>query len=293
VKFWQAVAFLETDQLLDVARAAEDAGIHGIMVSDHIVFPEDLTSPYPYSPDGKPMWAPSTPWPDPWVLIGAMAAVTDRLHFGTNIFIAPARPLFTVAKQVSTAAVLSDNRVVLGLAAGWMREEFELMGEDFTTRGRRLDEMVDALRRLWVGGMVDYHGTFYDFERLQISPVPDRPIPIYGGGDSEPALRRAARLCDGWIGNAYEPDEAFRQVDTVRRHLDAAGRADDNFDIVIAVLAPPDVELYRRLEDAGVTSMMCAPWMMADVAEGSYSSTLDAKRRAIDQFGRDVIAKMA
>jgi probable F420-dependent oxidoreductase len=293
MKFWQAVAFLETDQLLDVARAAEDAGMHGIMVSDHICYPEQLASPYPYSPDGTPIWAPSTPWPDPWVLIGAMAAATTRLHFATNVFIAPARPLLTVAKQVSTAAVLSNDRVALGLAAGWMKEEFDLMGEDFARRGPRLDEMIEALRQLWAGGMVEYHGTFYDFDRLEISPVPDRPIPIYVGGHSEPALRRAARLGDGWIGNAYEPDDAFERVATMRRHLEAAGRASDDFEIVIAVLAPPDVELFRRLEDAGVTSMLCAPWMMAEVAEGSYSSTLDAKRRAIEEFGRDVIAKMS
>jgi alkanesulfonate monooxygenase SsuD/methylene tetrahydromethanopterin reductase-like flavin-dependent oxidoreductase (luciferase family) len=111
-------------------------------MSDHIFYPHDLASPYPYSPDGTPIWPPETAWPDNWVTIGAMAAVTERLQFGTSVYIAPARDLFTVAKQVGTAAVLSNNRVNLGVGAGWMREEFEQTGQEYGNRGRRLDEMI-------------------------------------------------------------------------------------------------------------------------------------------------------
>jgi probable F420-dependent oxidoreductase len=301
VRFWQAVAFLPTDELLEVARMTEDAGYHGITVSDHIFYPERLSSPYPYSADGAPIWAPSTPWPDPWVLIGAMAAATTSLRFTTNIYVAPARNHFVVAKAVATASVLSDERVALGLAAGWMREEFDACGEDFGNRGRRLDELVEVLRALWRGGMQGFHGTYYDFEPVEISPVPRQPIPMYGGGDSDPAMRRAARL-DGWIGNAYQPEEALRQVERLGRFRRSEGTLDrPDYEVMLALLAPPDVGLYRRMQDAGVTSMICAPWMLAPGAtEGAGPSrspadragALAAKRKAIEGFADAVIARM-
>src|SRR5439155_1740265 len=153
-----------------------------------------LSTPYPYTPDGSPPFTPGTPWPDPWVLIGAMAAVTTRLRFMTNVYVAPARNPFLVAKQVGTAAVLSGDRVALGVGAGWMREEFEQLGQPFGDRGRRLDEMIEVVRALWRGGMVEHHGEHYDFHRLQMSPVPAAPVPIYCGGQSRRAIERASRL---------------------------------------------------------------------------------------------------
>jgi probable F420-dependent oxidoreductase len=297
VKFWQAVAFLDTDQLIDLARISDDCGYHGMMVSDHLFYPEKLQSPYPYSPTGAPIWDPATPWPDPWVVIGAMAAVTTHLRFTTNIYIAPARNPFVVAKAVGTAAVISRDRVALGVAAGWMREEFEQLGEDFATRGRRLDEMVEVLRTLWQGGWVEHHGTFYDFDRLQISPVPSRPVPIYGGGHSDAALRRAARL-DGWIGNAYPLEEALDHV----RRLTAARQAADSIDrpgyeVIVGLLARPDVDLYRQLEEGGVTGTICAPWMTpggAPSAERMHAGADFAdKRRAVEEFAERIVRPLS
>src|SRR5690606_26236282 len=135
-----------------------------------IFYPRERASRYPYSPyeAGRPIWDAETPWPDAWVTIGAMIGATTRLNFGTSIHIAPARDVFTVAKQVGTAAVLSGNRVNLGLGAGWMKEEFDQTGQSFTNRGKRLDEMIAALRALWQGGWVEHHGTYYDFGPLMI-----------------------------------------------------------------------------------------------------------------------------
>lgn len=292
MKFWQAVAFLETDQLLDLARACEEAGFHGATVSDHIFYPRELRARYPYSADGNPIWAPETPWPDPWVLIAALSATTARLHFTTNAYIAPARDLFTVAKLVSTAAVLSGGRVALGLAAGWCRDEFEGTGQDFGTRGKRLDEMIPALRALWSGDWAEFHGAHYDFDPVKISPVPREAIPIYAGGDTPPALRRAARLGDGWMGNAYTPGDAEAKLAELRRALKEAGR-DGSFEIILALLAPPGLDLFKRFEDLGVTGMICAPWMVADVTDKRYGSPLEAKIAATHQFGESVIARMS
>src|SRR6478672_1024929 len=238
-----------------MARVADASGYHGIAVSDHVFYPEKLSTPYPYTSDGSPPFAPDTPWPDPWVLIGAMAAVTTRLRFMTNVYVAPARNPFLVAKQVGTAAVLSGDRVALGVGAGWMREEFEHLGQPFGDRGRRLDEMIEVMRALWRGGMVEHHGEHYDFDRLQMSPVPAGPVPIYCGGQSRPAMERAARL-DGWIGNAYTPEQALELVGRVR-----SARPDPEFEVIVSLLARPDADLFRRMEDAGVTGVLCAPWM--------------------------------
>ena len=145
MKFWQVVSFTEPEQLVEVARAAEEAGFHGVLLSDHLFFPGHLASRYPYAPDGKPGFDGSTPFPEPWATISAMAAVTSRLRFATMVYILPLRHPLEVAKSVGTAAVLSNGRVALGVGAGWIREEFDALGVDFATRGARLDEML-ALR---------------------------------------------------------------------------------------------------------------------------------------------------
>lgn len=286
MNLWVGLAFGPPQHSLELAKAADAAGYHGVMVSDHVAYPAELSSPYPYTPDGKPMWQPDTPWPDPWVLIGAMAAVTERLRFGTNIYIAPARNPFVTAKAVSTASVLSGGRVILGAGAGWMREEFDLLGEDFDGRGPRFTELIEVLRALWRGGMVEHHGDHYDFPAVQISPVPEQPIPIYGGGQSPPALRRAAQHLDGWIGNYYELDVACEWAEKLRGMLDEAGRGTVPFDLCLSVLAPPTPEVVERLEQAGVTGLVVSPWFKP----GQPDPPLEAKLAALDAFADRFLA---
>jgi probable F420-dependent oxidoreductase len=273
VRFWLALAFVDTPQTLALARAADAAGYHGITVSDHLFAPKERHSAYPYSTDGAPPFTDDTHWPDPWALISAMAAVTERVRFTTNVYVAPARDLFTVAKLVSTAAVLSGGRVSMGAAPGWCEEEFDQVGQSFAGRGARLEEMVDVLRRLWAGGWVEHRGSHFAFDPLRIEPVPEAPVPIYLGGHSERALSRAARIGDGWIGNAYTPDEADDVLARLRAHLASAGRADDpTFEVIIALKARPSDELHARFATAGVTGLLCAPWMMAPDLDGRVAA---------------------
>ncbi|MGH9207063.1 MAG: TIGR03619 family F420-dependent LLM class oxidoreductase [Acidimicrobiales bacterium] len=287
---------METDQLLELCKATDAMGYSGIYVSDHIFYPRHLASRYTYSPyeDGSPIWSAEANWPDTWCLIAAMAAITTTLHFTSGVYIAPARDLFTVAKQVGTAAFISHNRVHLGVGVGWCKEEFQATGQDFHNRGSRLDDMIPALRTLWQGGWVEYHGSHYDFDPLQMNPSPTAPVPIYGGGHSEPAMRRAARLCDGWLcANAYAPDEAWTRLDQLKGHLKAAKRKLDSYRIYMALAVMPDVELFKRFEDAGVTDMICAPWMLAEMSQNrDYRSDLEAKLKATEEFASNVIAKM-
>ena len=228
-------------------------------------------------------------------LISALAAVTTNLTFTTGVYIAPVRDLITVAKSVGTAAVLSHDRVRLGVGVGWCKEEYLQTGQDFHTRGKRLDDMIPALRALWQGGWVEYHGTHYDVPACQMNPAPARPIPILGGGESEPAIRRAATLCDGWINTgAVLPDEALTQVGRITDALKQAGRQDEPFAIYLAVKARPDVDLYKRLEDAGVTDLLCAPWMAVRPGPDDSPEKVRAERLEVcSLFAEHVIARMA
>jgi probable F420-dependent oxidoreductase len=291
VKFWQASAFLDTTQVLDIARCCDENGYDFLTVSDHVFWAEDLKAKYPYTPTGAPFWDRATSWPDPYVTIGAMGAVTTNLRFSTNVYVAPTRDLFTVAKQVSTAAVLTGGRVTLGAAPGWCEDEFVAMGQDFSTRGKRLDEMVGVLRRLWSGDVVEHHGTYYTVPNVSISPTPATPIPVYIGGDTDVAMRRAARIGDGWVGNAYTPDKADEMVSRMLKALSDEGRDPGGFEVVIALVARPTPAIFREWEEKGVTSFICAPWLTGDPRSPELAP-LQPKLDAIKRFADEVISPL-
>jgi alkanesulfonate monooxygenase SsuD/methylene tetrahydromethanopterin reductase-like flavin-dependent oxidoreductase (luciferase family) len=205
MRFHLAVTFLPIDEIVALSAACDQMGYSGVYFSDHLFNPRDLASRYTYSkaPDGAPFCEKETEWPDPMCLISALATVTTELTFTTGVYIAPVRDLITVAKTVGTAAVLSHNRVRLGVGVGWCEEEYIQTGQDFHTRGKRLNDMIPALRALWKGGWVEYHGTHYDVPPCQMNPSPTQPVPILGGGDSEaPWCRRTGSRTPGrgWDG---------------------------------------------------------------------------------------------
>jgi probable F420-dependent oxidoreductase len=296
MKFWGGTAFMSTQEMPAVAKMLDENGYHGVLSSDHLIFPRELSSPYP-SPTGRPFWAPETAWPDSWVLIGAMAAVTTRLQFSSAVYIAPARPLLEVAKQVATASVLSDGRVSLAVGAGWMREEFDLLGQNFDNRGARLNEMIEALRALWQGGWVSWDGRHYQVPELMLEPHPSEPVPILCGGESEAALRRAARLCDGWVGTAYPISEAIEYAERLQRYRVEYGRENEPFDIIVALYDPPAADVYRRAEDAGITGVMCAPWVeVGDIQAGEHDQLKQPAERyrpSIERFAEEVVTHFA
>lgn len=289
MKVWMAVAFADTEELVDLCTAADRCGYHGVTLSDHLFHLEHSSSRYPYTADGSRMWDAHTAWPDPWVTIGALATVTRDLRFTTNVYVAPARDLFTVAKQVSTASVLSGGRVGLGVGAGWSRDEFDATGQPFDGRGARLDEMLAALRELWEPGWRTFHGDHYRFEKLTMEPTPPGPIPISVGGHSAPALRRAARYGDGWIGTAYRPDEVDGVLGRLAAALRAEGRDLDDLEVLLTVLEPPSIDAFRRLEDRGVDGVIWAPWLLADTSDPRYGSPLEARVAAVERFADDIV----
>jgi probable F420-dependent oxidoreductase len=260
MQIFQILSRTPTPELRELAAFVDARGFDGIGLSDHLVRPRSVASRYPYSADGRMEAGTATPYPDPWVAIAALAQVATRVRFLTNVYVLPLRDPFSVAKAVSTAAVLSDERVVLGVGVGWMAEEFALTGQAFAARGRRTDEMLDVLARLFTGEMVEHHGAHYDFEALQMQPVPKKKPLVWVGGESPAALRRAARA-DGWIGIHYGVDEALERLANLARVRRELSRANAPFDAALALREAPDRDAKARLEDAGMTVLLHpAPW---------------------------------
>jgi probable F420-dependent oxidoreductase len=285
MEFVISLAFTPTVELCDIARTADEVGFGGLAISDHVVHPETIRTPYPYTPDGAPRWQPFTEWPDPWVAIAAMAARTERIRFFTSIYVLPMRNPFLVAKQVATAAVLSGHRVGLGVGAGWMKEEFACMEQPFERRGRRMDEMIEVMRMLWAGGWVEHHGEFYDFERLEMSPAVPETVPIYVGGVSEKALQRAASRADGWISDLHSTAELRVLIESLHQRRADSAKAGEPFAVIAAVGDAFDLDGYRRLRDIGVTHLQTVPWMFYGPGRG-----VQAKCDGIRRFAADVIA---
>lgn len=298
MEYWLSITTIpEQDQLLDVARIAEEAGFDGITVADHLLMPTRIESRYPYTEDGAMWWPSDTPWPDPWVTLAAMGAVTKRLRLASNICLAALREPVGLAKAVSTASVLSGGRVVLGVAAGWLAEEYALCGVDFASRGRRLDELLAVSRRLWSGQPVAHRGEFFGFEEGIMCPPPPARIPVWCGGASAPALRRAARN-DGWLGLPLDRAGARPIIETLRRERRAAGLAPGGLAIAIALTEAHEPAIIAELEAAGVTALMImSPWMPNPFFRAPWfdpdadPSRLESKRAAMLRFAAQVIGR--
>ncbi len=289
MRFCQSLMYSSPDDWLELTRVAEAAGFDQVSLSDHVFYPDELDSSYPYSQTGAPIFPPETPWPDVWVMTGALAAVTERITFSTHVYVLPARNPFVVAKAVGTAAHLSGGRVLLGVGAGWMREEFVQLEQPFERRGARMEEQIEVLRTLWRGGMVEHHGEFYDFDRVAMAPAPPGPVPILIGGHSEVALRRAARIGDGWMGVYYGLDELLDMVERLQSYRREYGTDSRPFEIQASVVDQlPTPEVCARLDAAGVTTLVTSAWMM----EGLQFAPLADNVRALERFGETYIAPL-
>ncbi len=284
MKFWFIAPWVVPEEMIELAKHAEALGFEGLMGADHAFVPEKIGSSYLYSDDGKPPFDASMPFPEVWTTISAMAMVTTRLKFSTSIYILPLRNPVEVAKATGTVARISGNRLILGAGVGWMKEEFDAYGVDFKTRGRRMDECVEVIRKLQAGGFVEHHGEFFDLPGVAVAPAPEQPVPIYFGGTSKPALRRAARLGQGWIGTGNDIDEVpgiLERLNTLRRE---AGRESEPFDVVCPVMQIREVERLKALEEQGLTAL-CFGFKQG------HELPLDEKRGAMDWFAREVMAK--
>ncbi len=285
MKFYVSSAFLDTREIVEIAHAADEIGYEGIAIPDHVVNLETLRTPYPYTADGERRWQPFTDWPDPWVLVGAMAQVTTRLKFVTTVYIPAMRDPYTAAKAVGTAALLSGGRVELGVGVGWCEEEFDLLGQSFARRGKRTDEMLELMKSLWQPGWREFDGEFYRMPRLEMTPTPPR-IPIYAGGLSDVALRRAARS-DGWIGDLIGLDQAAASVQRIRQLRAENGLGMDDFTVITPLVDAFTRDQYRRASDAGIDAVLTMPWVFYCGPTPSLSEKIEGMRRFHADFAVD------
>ena len=281
MKFWQSLAFCELDQAVELAKFAEELGFHGVSFGDHLVTTRTQVDEYFYTKSGQVMWHPETHWPDPWVLAAVLARETKTLRFLTNVYVLPLRDTLNAAKAVSTAAYLSGDRVILGVGIGWQHAEFKLTGQDFHTRGKRADEQLEVMRRLMSGEMFEYHGRFHDFPPLQMSPGTRRQVPVFVGGTSDAALRRAVRY-EGWLGLRHTEEELPEVLARLRQERESADTLDRPFEVWTAISSPRP-GAFERAEALGVTMTNGAHFLVDGKA---MPSDIDFKKRRMEEFAR-------
>jgi probable F420-dependent oxidoreductase len=277
-------SFMPEEEVLALAPTVERLGYDGITLSDHLFMPHTEPGSYPYSADGNPPFPLDSPWPDGIVLMAALAAVTTRIRFLNSVLILPLRNPIVVAKAVATAARLSGGRVMLGIGVGWQREEFDAVGVDFTRRGAIANEMIDALRTLWQKGPVEHHGRFFDFGPLLMEPVPPR-IPIVVGGASDAALRRAARLGDGFLLPITPLEKVPGEVARLRAALAAAGRDESEFETIVPVMGASAEEI-KPILDLGVQSIGVSPW----AAYGRGPTSVEQKVDLLEHYAEETLS---
>ncbi len=308
MRFSYAESMCDPAQYLPLAMALDQAGWDGFIVPDSIAYPEVSDSKYPYTPDGNREFLDGKPFIEPFSLIPAMGAVTERLRFTTFVVKLPIRQPVLVAKQAASVAVLTGNRFGFGVGLSPWPEDFEITGTGWKTRGKRMDEMIEIIRGLTapgdpapitpgeseppshtVGRYFSYAGEHYRVPSIKLSPTPSEPIPILIGGHADPALRRAARLGDGWMhagGDAEDLARCQRRLAELRAD---SPRANEPFEVHVISLDAYTVDGIRRLEDQGVTDVIVGFRNSYEADTQPLQQKLDALRGYAD----NVIHKLA
>jgi probable F420-dependent oxidoreductase len=290
MKFFQSLHGVEPEQLSELAIHAERLGFEGVTFGDHLVKPASYEPDYLYSEDGRPPWDPddleewTPPYPDAWVASAALGQVTSRLRFLPYVYVLPMRHPVHVAKQLATADVFAPGRIILGLGAGWLKEEFDLVDVSFETRGIRTDEMLEIIRLLHSGRNVEFEGRVFTLPPSRMRPVPAEHVPVMIGGDSDAALRRAARF-DGWLGVDYELEQLAPLLDKLNRYRRELGTERARFEVFAVLKAGVSHDGIRRLEDLGVTMTQDYAWFY----KGEPYSPVQKKKDSMSRFAEEFI----
>jgi probable F420-dependent oxidoreductase len=290
MRFNFAEAGTDPSFYIPLARACEEAGYDGFIVPDSIAYPEESDTVYPFNPDGTREFLEDKPFLDPFAMITALGAVTERLRFVTFVVKLPIRHPVLVAKQVSTVAVLTNNRFGFGVGTSPWPEDYALVGVPWEKRGRRMDECIEVIRGLTSPGWFEYHGEVFDIPRVKMSPIPSEPIPVLIGGHGKPALRRAATIGDGWMHGGGDPEDLPGLIEDLRVLREEAGRADDPFEVHVISVDAYTVDGLKRLEEQGVTDVMVGFRWPYNVGPDTQplSEKIDNLRRYADQVIRSV-----
>jgi len=287
MRFSFAESMCDPSHYLPLAVAADRCGWTSLVVPDSICYPEVSDSKYPYTPDGDRRFLEDKPFIEPFSLIPAMGAVTERLRFTTFVVKLPIRNPVLMAKSASSVAVLTGNRFGFGVGLSPWPEDFRVTAQDWPSRGKRMDEMIEIIRGLTSGAFFEFHGEHYDIESIKLCPAPTQAIPILIGGHAEPALRRAARLGDGWMHAGSETgtlEPMLTRLTQLRREY---GRERLPFEIHVISLDAYSLDGIRRLQDLGVTDVIVG----FRNAYEKDTHTLEQKKDALQRYADNVIAK--
>ena len=287
MRFSFAESMCDPSHYLPLAKAADESGWTSFIIPDSICYPQVSDSKYPYTPDGDREFLEFKPFIEPFTLVAAMGAVTTRLRFTTFVVKLPIRHPVLVAKSATSVAVMTNNRFGFGVGTSPWPDDFLVCGQDWKTRGKRMNEMIEIIRGLSSGGFYEFHGKYYDIPSIKLCPTPSAPIPILIGGHSEPALRRAARLGDGWMhAGTDDLDKMIQRLKDLRREYD---REREPFEIHVISLEAYALDGVRRLQDLGVTDVIVG---FRDVYhEKKDSMTVTQKIDALRWYADQVIAK--
>ena len=264
-------ATADPDWMTAFARHVEASGYESLVVVEHAVVISDYASTYPYAKSGKMPLPDDCRIPDPLDLMAFLAAVTDRITLATGVLVVPNHQAVVLAKRIATVDVLSKGRVRMCLGVGWMEEELRATGADPRTRGRRMDETIEAMRVLWADSGPEgaaFSGEFVNFQHAHSFPKPARSagVPLHIGGHSEAAARRAGRLGDGFQPLGLSPEDLALRLEQVRQSAVDAGRDPEAIEISVSGYLPTTTEdVVAAAEAAGVDRMLLSTSMSEDL----------------------------
>jgi probable F420-dependent oxidoreductase len=294
MRFTYAEAMTQATFYAPLAQAAEAAGYTSMTVADSLIYPRESDSKYPYTDTGDRGFLEGKEFIETMVLCAHLFAVTTTLRLTPFVLKLPVRPPVLVAKQASSLAFLSGNRLGLGVGISPWPEDFAALGVPWEKRGKRMDECMDILRGLVTAreeqSFFGYSGEFYEFEPLKQCPAPTGPIPLLVGGHSDAALRRAVRKGDGWMhagGDGEELDRLLTRLAEIRKE---EGDTRDDFEVHVISYDAYDVDGVRRLEDRGVTD--CIVGFRMPYIKGPDTEPLETKVKHLEQYAENIIAKV-
>jgi probable F420-dependent oxidoreductase len=290
MRFTYAEAMTDPNYYAPLARAAEAAGYDSMTLADSLCYPKDSDSVYPYTDAQSREFLEDKPFIDPFVLAAAMGVVTERLRFTLFVLKLPIRPPVHVAKQATSVAFLTGNRLALGVGTSPWIEDYEVSQVPWDGRGTRMNEAIDIVRGLMSGEYFEYRGEVFDLDPIKLCPVPSEPVPILVGGHSDVALRRAAVRGDGWMHAGGDEEELDRLLARLQELRVAAGTADQPFEIHAISMQAYTADGVKRLEDKGITDAIVGFRMPYQL--GPDTEPLEAKVAHLERYAESVIAKV-
>ncbi|WP_232717456.1 TIGR03619 family F420-dependent LLM class oxidoreductase [Gordonia metallireducens] len=290
MRFTFAEAMTDPSYYAPLAQAAEKAGYAGFTIPDSLAYPEQSDAKYPYTPDGNREFLDGKAFIETFIQAAALGAVTSTIRFTPFVLKLPVRPPALVAKQASSVAYLTGNRLALGVGTSPWPEDYDFMGVDFRRRGKRMDECMDIIRGLTTGEYFEFHGEFYDIPKIKMTPAPTEPIPLLVGGHADAALKRAVIRGDGWMHGGGTHEELDTLLDRINEIRKAEGKTNDPFEIHVISTDAYTVDGCKRLEDKGITDVIVG--FRLPYVKGDDTEPLQKKIDHLNWYADNVIAKV-